>query len=149
MFWPQNLAAFYPYDIDRFSFCQIILCVLLLFVISFLVFWFGRKRKYLSVAGSGLFGTLIPVIGLVQISSHGWADRFTYIPYMGLFIIIAWGLPELLSKWPYRKFALGISAVIALTALGICAACRSVSGITAYLFFARPRGNAKQLSCVQ
>ena len=49
------------------------------------------------------------------------ADRYTYISYIGLFIMIAWGLPELLSKWPQRKIALGLSMVIVLIPLGICA----------------------------
>jgi tetratricopeptide (TPR) repeat protein len=121
MFWPQNLAVFYPRDIDSFSFWQIILCVLLLLVIFFLAFWFGRERKYLPVGWFWFVGTLIPVIGLVQSGDQAYADRYTYIPYIGLFIMIAWGLPELLSKWPQRKMALGISMVIVLTTLGICA----------------------------
>jgi tetratricopeptide (TPR) repeat protein len=131
MFWPQNLAVFYPRDIDRFSFWQIILCVLLLLVIFFLAFWFGRRRKYLPVGWFWFVGTLIPVIGLVQSGDQAYADRYTYISYIGLFIIIAWGLPELLSKWRYRsprchdvaagKLTIGISMVIVLTALGICA----------------------------
>ena len=121
MFWPQNLAVFYPRDIDRFSFWQIILCVLLLLVIFFLAFWFGRERKYLPVGWFWFVGTLIPVIGLVQSGDQAYADRYTYISYIGLFIMIAWGLPELLSKWPQRKIALGLSMVIVLTTLGICA----------------------------
>jgi tetratricopeptide (TPR) repeat protein len=121
MFWPQDLAVFYPRDIGRFSSWQIILCVLLLLVIFFLAFWFGRKRKYLPVGWFWFVGTLIPVIGLIQSGDQAYADRYTYISYIGLFIMIAWGLPELLSKWRYRKHTIGISMVIVLTALGICA----------------------------
>ncbi len=120
MFWPRDLAVLYPFDIENFSFWHIILCVLLLLVIFFLAFWFGRERKYLPVGWFWFVGTLIPVIGLVQSGAQGYADRYTYIPYIGLFIVIAWCLPELLSKWRYRKIALGIAAAIVLTALGIC-----------------------------
>ena len=121
MFWPQNLAVFYPFDADSFPFWQVAMCVLLLLVISVFVIRFGRNQKYLPVGWFWFVGTLVPVIGLVQVGVQAYADRYTYIPYIGLFIMIAWGLPELLSKWPQRKIALGLSMVIVLTALGICA----------------------------
>jgi protein O-mannosyl-transferase len=91
-----------------------------LLVISILVIRFGRNRKYLPVGWFWFVGTLVPVIGFVQVGLQGLADRYTYIPYTGLFIMIAWGMPELLSKWPQRKTALGLSMVIVLTILGIC-----------------------------
>jgi tetratricopeptide (TPR) repeat protein len=121
MFWPQNLAVFYPFDADSFAPWQMAMCVLLLLVISIFVIRFGRKQRYLPVGWFWFLGTLVPVIGFVQVGEQSLADRYTYIPYIGLFIIIAWGLPELLSKWPQRKIALGISMVIVLTTLGICA----------------------------
>jgi tetratricopeptide (TPR) repeat protein len=97
------------------------MCVLLLLVISIFVIRFGRNQKYLPVGWFWFVVTLVPVIGLVQVGLQAFADRYTYIPYIGLFIMIAWGVPELLSKWPQRKIALGLSMVISLTALGICA----------------------------
>jgi tetratricopeptide (TPR) repeat protein len=121
MFWPGNITVFYPFDIDSFAFWQVALCALLMIAVSVLAIRFGRKQKYLFVGWFWFVGTLIPVIGLVQSGAQSLADRYTYIPYIGLFIMIAWGLPELLSKWPQRKIALGLSMVIALTTLGICA----------------------------
>jgi tetratricopeptide (TPR) repeat protein len=121
MFWPQNMAVFYPFDAGSFAFLQVAMCVLLLLVISIFVIRFGRNQKYLPLGWFWFVGTLVPVIGIVQVGSQGHADRYTYIPYIGLFIMIAWGLPQLLSKWPQRKIALGLSMVIALTTLGICA----------------------------
>ncbi len=121
LFWPQNLAVFYPFDIKSFSFWQIAMCAMLLAVITVLAIRFGRKHRYLAVGWFWFVITLIPVIGLVQSSVQGYADRYTYISYIGLFIMIAWGLPELLSKWPHRKIALGVSMVTGLTILGICA----------------------------
>jgi tetratricopeptide (TPR) repeat protein len=120
MFWPQNMAVFYPRDIDRFSFWQIAMYAMLLLGILVFVIRFGRNRKYLPVGWFWFVGTLVPVIGLVQAGSQAFADRYTYISYIGLFIMIAWGLPELLLKWPQRKIALGLSMVIVLTILGIC-----------------------------
>ncbi len=121
MFRPENMAVFYPRDIERFSFWQIAMCAILLLGISVFVICFGRKQKYLFVGWFWFVGTLIPVIGLVQVGGQSYADRYTYIPYIGLFIMIAWGLPEVLLKWPQRKLTIGISMVIVLTALGICA----------------------------
>ena len=120
LFWPRNLAVFYPFDTKSFAFWQVGMCVLLLLVISIFVIRFGRNHKYLPVGWFWFVVTLVPVIGFVQVGWQAMADRYTYISYIGLFIMIAWGLPELLSKWPQRKNALGLSMVIVLTTLGIC-----------------------------
>jgi Flp pilus assembly protein TadD len=120
MFWPQDMAAFYPLDIVRIPLWKIGLCVLLVLVITIFAVRLGRKQRYLPVGWFWFVGTLIPVIGLVQSGAQGYADRYTYIPYIGLFIVIAWGLPEILSKWRYRNVALGMTAVIVLTASGVC-----------------------------
>jgi tetratricopeptide (TPR) repeat protein len=120
MFWPRNLAVFYPFKAIRsIPLWQFVLYALLLLVVSYLVLRFGRPRKYLPVGWFWFVGTLIPVIGLVQFTGSSHADRFTYLPYIGLFMMIAWGLPELLPKWPYRKVILGVSMIIVLMALGI------------------------------
>jgi tetratricopeptide (TPR) repeat protein len=126
MFWPRNLAAFYPFNVaGSISFWQVVMCALLLIGISVFVVRLGRNQRYLPVGWFWYLGTLIPVIGIVQVGSQAYADRYTYIPYIGLFLMLAWGLPQLLSKWisvsPQRKIALGLSMVIVLTTLGICA----------------------------
>jgi protein O-mannosyl-transferase len=121
LFWPQNLAVFYPFDANSFAFWQVAMCVLLLIMIFILVIRFGRNRKYLPVGWFWFVGTLVPVIGLVQVGGQAYADRYTYIPYIGLFIMLAWGLPELLLRWRYRKIALGMAATLALSASGIAA----------------------------
>ncbi len=130
MFWPQNLAVFYPFNVvGTIPFWQVVVCALLLFGISFLVIHLGRNQRYLILGWFWFVATLIPVIGIIQIGLHAYADRYTYVPYIGLFIIIAWGLPQLLSKWTSassvesskQRTVLGVSMVIALTALGISA----------------------------
>jgi tetratricopeptide (TPR) repeat protein len=117
-FVPQNLAVFYPPDIHTFKLWQVAVCILLLILTTILVILFGRNRKYLPVGWFWFVGTLVPVIGLVQVGAQAYADRYTYIPYIGLFIMLSWGLPDLLSKWRYRKIALGISAVLVFAAFG-------------------------------
>jgi tetratricopeptide (TPR) repeat protein len=122
MFWPCNLAVFYPFNIAaRFPFWQAAMCALLLFIISVFVLCYGRSQKYLPVGWFWFVGTLIPVIGIVQVGLQAYADRYTYIPYIGLFIMLAWLLSQLLSKWPQRKIALGLLMLLVLTTLGICA----------------------------
>ena len=121
LFVPRNLAVFYPFDAGSFVFWQVMMSILLLIVISVLVVYFGRYKKYLPVGWFWFIGTLFPVIGFVMFTESSYADRFTYIPYIGLFIMLAWGLPELLSGWPYRKIVLGVAASMTLTALGVLA----------------------------
>jgi tetratricopeptide (TPR) repeat protein len=120
-FWPQNLAVFYPFDVGSLVVRQMAMSIVLLIVISVLVIYFGQNRRYLPVGWFWFIGTLVPVIGLVTFTGSAYADRFTYIPYIGLFIMLAWGLPELLSGWPNRKIVLGVAASMTLTALGIFA----------------------------
>ncbi|MGA2094429.1 MAG: tetratricopeptide repeat protein, partial [Sedimentisphaerales bacterium] len=120
LFVPQNLAVFYPPDVRTIRSWQAVMSVLLLMVITILVIRFARNRRYLPVGWFWFVGTLVPVIGLVQVGRQAFADRYTYIPYIGLFIMLAWGLPELLSKLPQRKIVLALSMVIVLTPLGIC-----------------------------
>jgi tetratricopeptide (TPR) repeat protein len=121
MFRPLDMAVFYPFDAGAIQGRRVAVCVLLLLVITVSVIRFGRERKYLVAGWFWFLGTLVPVIGLVQVGGQAFADRYTYIPYIGLFIMIAWGVPELLSRWPHRKIAMGVSAAVALMALGICA----------------------------
>jgi len=120
MFWPQNLAVFYPLDIAGIPLWQIVLCVLLLLVISIFAVRFGRKHRYLPVGWFWFVGTLIPVIGLVQSGAQSLADRYTYIPLTGLFIIIAFGADRLTAKWNYRKYFLSLLAAVVLGAASVC-----------------------------
>jgi tetratricopeptide (TPR) repeat protein len=121
LFWPQKLAVFYPLDYQKFALWQVAMCVLLLAAVTILVIYLRQKRKYLVTGWFWFAGTLIPVIGLVHIGLQAYADRYTYIPYTGLFIMIAWGLPDILSKWKFRKTALGLSMAAALSILGFYA----------------------------
>jgi tetratricopeptide (TPR) repeat protein len=120
-FVPQNLAVFYPSDIHIIKPWQVAMCILLFIAITILVILFGRSRRYLPVGWFWFVGTLVPVIGLVQVGAQAYADRYTYIPYIGLFIMIGWGLPDFLSKWPQRKIILGPAMIIVLATLGILA----------------------------
>jgi len=121
MIWPTRLAMFYPHPADSVSFSHAAFAAVVLLVITIGVLRYARSRRYLPVGWFWYLGTLVPVIGLVQVGTQAMSDRYTYVPLTGLFIIIAWGLPELLAKWRYRKYALRASALILLLALSICA----------------------------
>ena len=118
--WPGNLAIFYPHPGNTLPAWQIIGASLLIAVAIFLSIYTSKKYPYIAVGLFWYLGTLVPVIGFVQIGDQAMADRYTYIPLTGLSIIVAWGVSDLLVKWHYRKIFLGVSAVIILSALTVC-----------------------------
>lgn len=95
--WPSHLAIYYPYP-KAFSAMLVAGSVLLLSAVSVGAILLGRRHPYLPVGWFWYLGTLVPVIGLVQVGTQAMADRYTYLPLVGVFIIIAWGVPELLSR---------------------------------------------------
>jgi len=121
MLWPVRLAVFYPYPVGGLSSWKVVASALALTFITSAVICKRKQRPYLIVGWLWYIGTLVPVIGFVQIALQAMADRYTYIPLTGLFIIIAWGVPDLLARLHYRKFILSISAGVILTALGVTA----------------------------
>jgi tetratricopeptide (TPR) repeat protein len=120
MVWPGNLAVFYPHPGSNLPLWQAAAAFAALAGISALAIRLAARHKYLPVGWLLFLGTLVPVIGLVQIHSFAMADRFTYIPLTGLFIIIAWGADDFLADGRLGKIMLGISATAVLSALLIC-----------------------------
>jgi len=121
MIWPHNLAVFYPHLGQSLTMWQAVLAGLLLLVVSAVLIRTGGRHPYLPVGWFWYVGTLVPVIGLIQAGEQGMADRYTYIPLIGLFIIISWGVPELAKHWRYRRIVLALTAAILLLALSVCA----------------------------
>jgi Flp pilus assembly protein TadD len=112
MIWPDNLAVLYPHP-GAVPFWQLGTAILLLVTISFLAIRYLKQAPWLGVGWFWYLGTLVPVIGLVQAGVQAMADRYTYIPLTGLFMIIAWGVPQLMSGWRYRKIAIsGVCIVL-------------------------------------
>jgi Flp pilus assembly protein TadD len=120
MVWPARLAVFYPHPINKLPIWQVVASALVLLAVSVAVLWFARRRKYLTVGWLWYLGILVPVIGLVQVGSQAKADRYTYLPFIGLFIMIAWGLYELSAKRRYRMITLGLLALAVLLTLAVC-----------------------------
>ena len=93
--------------------------VLLLIAITLAVFWRVKRFPYLATGWLWYTGTLVPVIGIVQAGGQAMADRYTYIPLIGLFIMVAWGVPDFLKKWNYRKEILLASSALSILILSI------------------------------
>jgi tetratricopeptide (TPR) repeat protein len=117
MFWPLRLAVFYPLAPGYFPVARAVIYAVILALVTVLLVYHGRRFKYLLVGWLWYIGTLVPVIGIVQVGSQAMADRYTYIPLIGLFIIIAFGAADLLRNIPFRK---SISAALALVILSAC-----------------------------
>jgi len=120
MIWPQNLAFFYPHPGQSLPMGQAAAAGLLLLLISIAVIRAGRRQPYLPVGWLWYLGTLVPVIGLVQVGEQAMADRYTYVPLIGLFIMAAWGVPELTRGWRYGRIVLRMAAGSLLAALMVC-----------------------------
>jgi protein O-mannosyl-transferase len=118
MFWPSRLAVVYPHPGHTLSNGRILLCGLLLVAASAGLLIMARRRRYLAVGWLWYLGTLVPVIGLVQVGVQAMADRYTYIPTIGLLILIAWGVADLLPQRRLR-LALIVPAVAVICALAV------------------------------
>jgi len=130
MLWPRNLAVYYPHPGASLSFLQVLLAGLFIIGISALVFLAHSIRRYLLLGWLWYIVTLIPVIGLIQVGGHGMADRYTYVPIIGLFIAISWFVADFFvcrrERWTAARSrkalspVLSLSAVIVVLSLGIC-----------------------------
>ena len=109
-FWPNNLAVYYPYTATGIPAGQIIGAAFLLIGITAFCLFQGKIRPYLIVGWLWFLGTLIPVIGLVQVGGQAMADRYFYIPSIGLFIVLVFGLADVVKT---RELAPSLSAAIA------------------------------------
>ncbi|MFH0997704.1 MAG: tetratricopeptide repeat protein [Pseudomonadota bacterium] len=117
MICPFPLAVLYP--LRMYLFWKLTASLFVVVSISFLAIRKLQRRPWLAVGWFWYIGTLIPVIGLVQVGVQGYADRYTYIPLIGLFIMIAWQVPEMAQSWRHRTFALSVCAAGILSVLWV------------------------------
>jgi len=116
--WPSKLSVFYPHPGgDTLPAWQIFGAALLIACACFFAMKTVKNYPYIFIGLFWYLGTLVPVIGLVQVGEQAMADRYTYIPLIGIFIAVVWGVLDLFRKWHYRKTYISVFAIIILSAL--------------------------------
>ena len=117
--WPVGLAVYYPHPGDTLPASWVAGATVILLVLSAVAVAAGRRRHYLPVGWFWYLGTLVPVIGLVQVGGQSMADRYTYFPLVGIFVMAAWGVSDLAGAFPRWKpvaIAFAAAASVALAA---------------------------------
>ncbi len=110
--FPQGLAVFYPYT-DGIAAWQVLVSAALIGAVTFLAIRFRKRVPYAFVGWFWYLGTLVPVIGIVQVGMQAMADRYTYVPHIGLFIAVVWGAGDLASRQPQgRKILAALTGVV-------------------------------------
>jgi protein O-mannosyl-transferase len=117
--WPARLAVLYPYPPPA-SVAAVVAAVVVLAAVTALTVRSRRRHPWLAVGWSWYVVMLVPVIGIVQVGSQPYADRYTYLPLVGLFVVLAWGVPALWTAGPYRE-ALPVTSAVVVLAVGAAA----------------------------
>lgn len=115
MFWPVDLAVFYPHP-NAWPAGLMAISLLILLAVTFAVLKWAQRLPFLPVGWFWFIGTLVPVIGIVQVGIQSMADRYTYVPMIGLYMLIVWGAAEIIIKLPSLRFILAGGAVAAIAA---------------------------------
>jgi Flp pilus assembly protein TadD len=113
-FWPAGLAADYPYS-RSFPAWQVAGALLLGLAVSAYVIGAARRRPYLAFGWGWYVVTLLPVIGLIQVGGHVRADRYTYLPLIGVFTLLTWGVSDLTKRWRYKEVFLPTAALVVIS----------------------------------
>ncbi len=120
-FWPVGLTPLYPHTGECPPVWQLATAGTLLAAISVAVIFLRRKCPQCFVGWFWFLGTLVPMIGLVQLGSHVRADRYTYVTQIGLTIAVVWSVAQMAAAWPRCRLACGVAAVAVIAGLMICA----------------------------
>ena len=121
MFWPARLAVFYPHPENALPPWEIIASLLLLICITAVAIALRKQRPYLMTGWLWYLGMLVPVIGLVQVGWQGRADRYTYLPQIGLYIAVTWAVADLTASWRRQRTILSVAALVVVGGLSSCA----------------------------
>ena len=115
--WPIGLSVFYPHPRHSLSVLQVSVAALLLFAVSAAAFMYRRKRPYFFTGWFWFLGMLVPVSGLVQVGEQAHADRYTYLPQIGLYMLMTWFVAEAVSSWRHRRLLLGTAMASSIVLL--------------------------------
>jgi hypothetical protein len=119
--WPADLSSFYPYARESLFSGSTILAAMILALVTTLTVWKAREYPYLVTGWCWFLGTLVPVIGLVQVGDQALADRYAYLTVIGLFLAASWGVPTLFGRRPLARKVLAIGAFGSIVALSAAA----------------------------
>jgi protein O-mannosyl-transferase len=111
--WPARLAALYPYPTAGWPVRTVVLSALLLIFVTALVLRY-REHRYLLWGWFWFLGTMVPMIGLVQVGNQAMADRYAYLPFIGLFVMGVWGTAELANRFSIQKYVVSGAVVIVI-----------------------------------
>ena len=112
--WPANLSPIYPYPHLPWPVAETIVVAFLLTALSGLFLFLAKRHPYLPVGWFWFLGTLVPAIGFVQVGPQSMADRYMYLPSIGLFILLVWGLDDFVGSWKFKRPALASAGALAL-----------------------------------
>jgi tetratricopeptide (TPR) repeat protein len=118
MLLPIDLAVYYPFEQSHPP-AQLIATALVLFGTSTLTIFAARRYDYLRTGWLWYLGMLVPVIGFVQVGEQALADRYTYLPLIGLFVMVAWGVADLIKGWRYRRLIAALTAAAIVATLSV------------------------------
>jgi hypothetical protein len=119
MFWPADLALFYPFEPSAVSVVKVAGAVVLLAVLTGLVVMQWKNRPYMVFGWFWYLISLLPVIGFIRVGGQALADRYTYIPLTGLFLMIVWGGAEIAETWRKALPAVTVAAVFVIAILSV------------------------------
>jgi Flp pilus assembly protein TadD len=120
-FFPFHLAVYYPHPGANIAWGTVGACAALLTAVSAITVVRARQNPYLFVGWAWYLGTLVPMIGIVQVGSQQMADRYTYFPLIGLFVALVWLIADLASRALLHRWALPTAAAVCLVAIGSAA----------------------------
>jgi tetratricopeptide (TPR) repeat protein len=121
MLWPIRFAVFYPHPENRLPLWEIIASLLFLICLTVLAIALRKQRPYLITGWLWYLGMLVPVIGFVQVGWQGHADRYTYLPQIGLYIAATWAVADLTALWRHQHTILSAAAILSVGVLSWCA----------------------------
>lgn len=119
--YPVRLAAFYPHPGNLLNFWRIGLCLVFLLIVTRLVWQARHAAGYLVVGWLWFLGTLVPVIGIVQVGNQAMADRYAYLPLVGIFVAAVWGVAEICENWEIKThWRVGAAIAVLVTLSWVC-----------------------------
>src|SRR5438874_6798277 len=121
LIWPVDLAVLYPYPEKNFLLPMIVGCAALLIALSTIAIIYRKQFPFLFTGWFWFVGMLVPVIGVVQVGRQAHADRYTYLPLIGITIAIVWLIAELTARWRFRKQIGALASAVVIITLSACA----------------------------